>query len=278
VRTARALAPAGVLVVLLAACTDSPPASQGEEATGEETGAATEPASPAPTPVLGACRILAPDDVARPSNSSPVVDCARRHTAETFAVGTFPDDVAPEDADLDDPELGKYAYDVCSERFLAFLGGDESAVMRSILTWAWFGPSADAWEDGARWYRCDAVGGADQSKRYDALPKTARGLLQAPPPDRWMVCADGENVAGSARVPCSEPHTWRAVTTIKLGQPDDPYPGDRVAEARTKQFCSSSVGAWSGYPPDYEFGYTWFHEEEWTAGNRRSICWAKTSQ
>ena len=24
--------------------------------------------------------------------------------------------------------------------------------------------------------------------------------------------------------------------------------------------------------------FTWFHEPEWIAGNRRSVCWAKTSQ
>ena len=30
------------------------------------------------------------------------------------------------------------------------------------------------------------------------------------------------------------------------------------------------------YPVDYEFGYTWFHEAEWKAGNRRSVCWART--
>jgi hypothetical protein len=29
---------------------------------------------------------------------------------------------------------------------------------------------------------------------------------------------------------------------------------------------------------DYDYGYTWFHQAEWKAGNRRSICWAKTDQ
>ena len=44
----------------------------------------------------------------------------------------------------------------------------------------------------------------------------------------------------------------------------------------TRDFCSDSVGAWLNYPVDYDFGYTWFHEAEWEAGNRRSVCWAKT--
>ena len=47
---------------------------------------------------------------------------------------------------------------------------------------------------------------------------------------------------------------------------------------RTRDFCSRSVAAWLNYPIDYDYGFTWFHEAEWKAGNRRSICWAKTDQ
>ena len=93
-----------------------------------------------------------------------------------------------------------------------------------------------------------------------------------------MICVNGPTVSGSLKIPCSEKHTWRAVTTIKLGEPTDPYPGDRLVEVRTRDFCSDSVGAWMNYPVGYDFGYTFFHSAEWRAGNRRSICWAKTGQ
>jgi hypothetical protein len=85
-------------------------------------------------------------------------------------------------------------------------------------------------------------------------------------------------VAGAVKVPCSEKHTWRAVTTIKVGQDDDPYPGDRLVEVKTDDFCSDSVGAWMNYPVNYDYAYTWFHEAEWEAGNRRSVCWARTDK
>lgn len=222
-------------------------------------------------PELGACRVLTPEDVALPSNATTTVDCGEPHTAETFAVGQLPPEL--EDADHDSDEVGAWAYDTCAKKFMGFLGADESLVMRSIVSWAWFRPSEKAWDEGARWYRCDIVGGGDQATEYVDLPKTAEGLLLKPD-DRWMVCADGESI--DEKVPCSEPHTWRAVTTIVLGEADEPYPGDRVAEVTTRDFCSDSVGAWLNYPVDYDFAYTWFHEAEWKAGNRRSVCWART--
>jgi hypothetical protein len=227
-------------------------------------------------PALGACRVLTPKDVATPDNSSKVVECSAKHTAETYAVGDLPDEY--DDVDYDDEGLGAWAYRTCSKQFKEFLGADESLVMRTVVSWAWFRPSEDAWDDGARWYRCDVIGGGEQSREYIDLPTSAKGLLLGRPKDTWMVCASGKTVSGSVKVPCTETHDWRAVTTISLGDAEDAYPGDRLAEVKTRDFCSKSVGAWLTYPVDYEFGYTWFHKAEWNAGNRRSVCWAKTAE
>lgn len=227
-------------------------------------------------PELGACRDLTPDDVARPTNATKTVDCNDDHTAETYAIGSLPEKFA--DAAYDDKEVAAFAYKKCSTQFEKFLGADESLVMRTVVSWAWFRPSEKAWDEGARWYRCDVVGGGEQSKSYVDLPTTAKGLLSGRPKDQWMVCAEGPTVVGDVKVPCSQPHHWRAVTTIKVGQDDDPYPGDRLVEVTTRDFCSDSVGAWMNYPVDYDYAYTWFHEAEWQLGNRRSICWARTSR
>lgn len=258
--------PLVVLLVVLAACS-----SQGNAMTEQDAADQVE------VPELGACRSLTPEDVARPFNADEVVDCGEEHTAQTFAVGTFPKELA-DHVGVEDPKLGAFIYDTCSERFQSFLGGDESLVMRSTLTWAWFRPTKAAWENGARWYRCDVVAGSETSKALRPLPKTAKGLLLGKPDDTWMSCAAGETVAKADKVPCSERHDWRAVTTIQVGREEDPYPGDRLVEVRTRDFCSDSVGAWMNYPVDYDFGYTYFHEAEWKAGNRRSICWAKTEK
>ena len=226
-------------------------------------------------PDLGACRNLTAKDVGEASNATKVVDCGEPHTAQTYAVGSLPDDLT--DASYDDEALGAFAFRTCSEKFMTFVGADESLAMRTILTWAWFRPSKEAWDKGARWYRCDVVGGGDQTEDLVELPATVKGLLLQPDDD-WLVCAKGPTVDGAVKLPCSSAHDWRAVSTIKLGEPVDPYPGDRVSELTTRDYCSKSVGAWLGYPVDYDYGYTWFHEAEWNAGNRRSVCWAKTSQ
>jgi hypothetical protein len=210
----RLAAPTTALLLLLAGCGDG-------GASGEESAADVME-----TPELGACRTLTPQDIAEPDNADAVVPCGVDHTAQTFAVGTFPADVA--EGGYMNPDLGAYVYETCSRQFEKFLGGDESAVMRSTLTWAWFRPSENAWEQNARWYRCDVVAGTE--------------------------------------------------TSIKVGREDDPYPGDRLVEVRSRDFCSDSVGAWMNYPVDYEFGYTFFREADWKAGNRRSICWARTDK
>src|SRR4051794_7961794 len=95
-------------------------------------------------PKLLACRVLTPDDIQHPSNTDPPVACTSDHTAETFAVGTFPAALSHKD-DPDDPALGAYIYHQCQPRFQRFLGGDVSLVLRSTMTWAWFRPARAAW-------------------------------------------------------------------------------------------------------------------------------------
>ena len=263
-RISGAIAVVATLLAGLSACGSEPPVDADADPAQVDS---VEP------PELGACRQLTLDEVAAPTNATRTVDCADKHTAQTYAVGDLPAEL--DDAAYDSPEVGAFAYDTCSTKLSLFLGADESLSMRTVLSWAWFRPSEKAWDDGARWYRCDVVGGGEQSAELVALPETAEGLLQGRPDDRWMVCVAGPTVDGD-KIPCTRPHDWRAVTTIKLGEPADPYPGDRLSEVQSRDFCSRSVQAFLNYPVEFDYGYSWFHEAEWDAGNRRSVCWAKT--
>jgi hypothetical protein len=253
----------GITVLLLAGAACSAPLQK------QTAADRTEP------PKLGACYRLTPKDTDQKSNSSEPVPCTKAHTSETFAIGTLPGSTGKGYAS---EAHGTYIYPRCEKAFEKFLGVDESRALRVQLSWAWFRPSERGWKKGARWYRCDLVGGPTGAASYAELPATGKGLFRAKPPEQWLPCARGPAVLGAKKVACTETHDWRAVSSIKLGKPGDPYPGDRLVQVRSRDYCSDSVGAWLSYPVDYEFGYTWFHEAEWQAGNRLSVCWAKTDR
>ena len=225
-------------------------------------------------PEVGACRNLTAADIEATTNATALTDCADPHNAQTYASGRLPARFA--DASYDDGAVADWAYSTCTSGLERHLGADESLVMRTILTWVWFRPSSSAWSQGARWYRCDLIGG--QAPDYIDLPTSTAGLLRGHAiDDQWLACARGDSVDGGTRVPCSQPHDWRAVSTIKVGEPGDPYPGDDQVKAKTDSYCRDSVSASLGYPDTYDYGYTWFGAQEWAAGNRRSVCWARTS-
>lgn len=261
----------GVVAVVLAAlvlagCSTEPQGSNTDPAQVD----AVEP------PTNGACRALTPADVQKSANATRTVACSQRHTAETFHVAELGEEY--DDLESGDPAVAAFANQRCTNRFLKHLGATESQALRTTLSWVWFRPSRRAWQDGARWIRCDVIGGHTTSDSFRPLPPTTEGLLAGRPDDRWVACADGKDFERAEKVPCSKEHDWRAVTAIKVGEPDAPYPGDEVVAARTDRFCESSVHAWLNYPADYEFGITWFEQSQWEAGNRLSVCWAKTSE
>ena len=228
-------------------------------------------------PDVGACRVLTPDDVAHPSNATPPEACSQPHTAQTYAVGSLPARFA--DASYDDADVGGVRL---SHLHPAVHGlhrrrrepGDAHHPQLGVVP----AQPPRRGSDGARWYRCDVVGGGDQSTAATSTcPAHAQGLLLGRPKDAWLVCAQGATVDGSVKVPCTREarlagrHHDRA--RRRLGRS---YPGDRAGAGAHQDFCSKSVGAWLDYPVDYDFGYSWFHEAEWNAGNRRSVCWART--
>lgn len=234
-------------------------------------------------PKVGECRNLSAADLGDETSNPAPVDCSAEHTAETFFVGTVTqlgDNL--DEADYDSRAVQAAAAHECSGRFTQYLGADESTAMRALISWTTFWPTAKAWGDGARWYRCDAVGGAPlptTDGELTQLPETVKSLLvKEANRERWLACIGSGSVDTGRRIPCTKPHIWRAVTTIKVGEAADAYPGDAKVVERTEDFCASSVSAWLGYPEDFDFGYTWFGEGAWEGGNRRSVCWAKTNR
>ncbi len=265
---------AAALLVLVAGCTGGGTSSPTGEDRGPEASTSTPAVTDVRRPDSGACRALPAQAVDRPDDDSPEVSCREPHTAETFAVGRFTGRLAR--AAVDDPRLSRAVLSRCERPFRRYVGADASLALRTVLTWAWFRPSPEAWQAGSRWYRCDLL--ASTGDELLELQRRARDVLLGRPADRWLLCAAGARVRDAPRVPCDEPHTWRAVTTVVLGDARTTWPGERRVEVRTRDFCSDSVGAWAGYPVDYTYGYTWLGRAEWEAGNRRSVCWARTDR
>jgi len=254
-----------VVTALVAACGDGVP-----------DGADPQQVKATTPPETSLCRNLTRVAMSQPSDATRLVDCSEPHNAETYASGELPDSFAK--AAYNDPALDTWAYGACTAALKKHLGASDSVLMRSLFSWVWFRPSTSAWDKGARWWRCDLLAGGDHGQHYLDLPTTTADLLESSQDDRWMACARGEDVNAGTKVACNQAHVWRAVTTIKVGEPDAAWPGTAQVEAKTKQFCSSSVAAWLNYPSDYHYAYTWFDQAEWKAGNRRSVCWAKTDQ
>lgn len=236
---------------------------------------ASNPSDTVKRPDNDLCRVLTIEDLSARTNNSPAVPCTSPHTAQTFEIATFPKSVG---TDYQAPQVGAYAYRICAPAFESYLGATDSLVLRIQLSWAWFGPTSAAWKRGARWFRCDVVGAPpDQSSMTD-IPANLQNLLIGFPPDQWLTCATGPVFSTRSEVSCAKPHSWRAITAVKLGQPSDAYPGDHISEIRANAYCSDAVAVFLNYANTYEFGYTVFHEAEWKAGNRRAVCWAKTNK
>ncbi len=260
----------------LAACDGSPlgedttgSSAGGGGATGADAGDGGEGADP---PTTGTCRVLDAEAIAAAADATDPVECTESHNAETFYVGEF---TKADDLAYDDPSLSARVYQECNKRYIKHVGATRSLALRTVIDWAWWRPTEDAWDEGARWFRCDVVGGNDQSAELVDLPPRAKGLLLGIPADKWMLCAAGEVVAEAPKVPCSEKHVWRAVGAVSMGKPKNKWPGQRLVEVTSRDYCSDWVGNWLHYPLDYEFGYTYFGKAEWEVGNRQSVCWAK---
>lgn len=239
------------------------------------TACSNNPSDTLKSPGKDLCRVLTIADLSARTNNSPAVLCASPHTAQTFALGTFPKSLG---TNYEAAKVGAFAYRTCAPAFESYLGATDSLVLRVQLSWAWFGPTTDAWKRGARWFRCDVVGSPPDQTSMTNIPTNLKDLLIGFPPDRWLTCATGVVFSTRSEVSCAKPHTWRAITAVKLGQPTDPYPGDHISEIRANAYCSDAVAVYFNYANTYEFGYTVFHAAEWKAGNRRAVCWAKTNK
>lgn len=209
------------------------------------------------------------------------VDCDRPHLVETVHVGAF----TGEAGDREDPPgvdtwEHRAAFSQCEDKAAEFLGAD----FRYGTLWLGVAlPTPEAWEGGARWFRCDL----SALESIAGEPVTREGSLSGALADDgdlrlgcFQVEVDDDGlVVDRTPVPCDEEHdaefagAWRA--------PDGDYPdGDDSSQAgEVNDGCRSVVAGFTGVPDDGDVVHRvgvivdWMSERDWQGGNRGFRCY-----
>lgn len=271
----RRRAPAAALVAAVLALTAC---SGDDEPAAEPTGAAPS-ATDAPVvlpeaPPVDACYRLSYDEALAPTSRDEPVPCGSRHTARTVAVGDLPLAVDGHLLAVDSRAATEHAATTCPRRVDAVLGGTPEQRRLSLLRAVWFTPTLAESDAGAAWFRCDvvAVTGEDDLAPLGAAGERLRGLLDRPAGDAFATCGTAEpGTDGFARVPCAEPHAWRAVEVVPLD--GERYPGTDAARSAGEVPCEDAGRARAADPLDFEWGYEWPTQAQWEAGRTWGLCW-----
>ncbi len=261
--------------LVLAGCPSETP-----EATPEETPSASvssssaPPPPPPPPPKVGACYDLTVATADDTSSGAEPVPCTKAHTARTVHVGRLAALGAGES--VTDPRVGRRLATECPRRVDAFLGGDPVTRNLSRFVALWFLPSEAEAEAGAAWYRCDVVA-FGRGDAFAELPQQRlEGVLAGDGAlDTFGTCGTAApGSRGFERVICSLPHSWRALTTIRIAD-GARYPGVARARSSGDTACADyAEGQAAGFTTEIDYGWEWPTEAQWEAGQRYGFCWA----
>lgn len=273
----RALAVAAALVALaVSGCSGAD--QEPKPAASSAPASATTPTTPttateAPFPEDRACYRLTVEQAIAPTADLAPVDCETKHTSMTFAVGRLDNVAGGHLLAVDSQRVQDRVAATCPKEFAEFAGGSTEAQRLSMLRTVWFTPTVEESDEGAEWYRCDAIAVAGDD-RLAPLHGRLRGVLGTPQGrDRFGMCGTtAPDDPDFERVICSERHTWRAIATVDF--PPGPYPGVDAARSRGQTPCEDAGAAAADDALDYEWGYEWPTKEQWQRGQTFGRCWA----
>lgn len=258
-----------LLAVVLTACSTGGP---GSSPTPSGPASATS-APPAPAaPRVATCHALTLDEATSATDDSQPVPCRQPHTAVTFKVGRLDDLADGHLLAVDSPRVRDRLASTCSRALDGFLGGDQTSQRLSRFEAVWFGPSVQQADAGADWYRCDAVGLLREGQLV-RLPRRLKGVLgDAASLDRFGTCGSAApSTAGFQRVACSEPHAWRAVSTVDL--PAATHYLAKSAAATGDASCKDVAASRANGALKYTWSFEWPTRAQWASGQRWGYCW-----
>lgn len=241
--------------------------------------ATAAPDTAAPAPEVGTCRTLPSAALNHFTDHSPAVDCAKPHTGYTLAVKQLPDDVAIKGVDIANKSIQHAAATMCHDAFVSFIGGSAKRRALSRFSVTYYLPPQADFDRGAHWVRCDLVANKTQHS-LAPLPEDPRGYLDGQDAlDDYGLCSPGApGKKKFALVMCSQKHTYRAVTAIKLGAKSAKYPGTDVTREDGQRQCASYIKKDMGKTGGYTYGWTYPTPKDWDNGQRYGYCWLKTKK
>lgn len=246
----------------------APPSAQTASPGGHE--------APPPAPEVGRCYQLDWEEVTAPTSDAQPVPCSRAHTAQTFHVGTLDLVVDGHLLAVDSAHAQRQVTRTCARRFARYVGGDAERRRLSRLHAVWFSPTLAESDQGATWFRCDAVALA-APRTLAKLPRSGglEGVLdQERGANRFGLCgtaAPGDR--GFERVICARRHTWKALATIRVPGGAG-FPGVSAVRRAGEDTCRELVRERSGSPLRFQYGWEWPTREQWREGRRFGYCWA----
>lgn len=261
----------GVTTLALAGC--GPPEGVDGDLVG---GWAALPEPVLMVPEAGVCHPTQYEPTARLGTYYVPVACTERHVFETAYVGTFAGEAA-ERRTPPAPGTSQWhdAYRECDQEAAGYLGAD----FRYGQLWLGVAvPTVQAWQAGARWFRCDVVQTGNAHRRT-IQPESIRGALSGPSELR-LGCATVTELVGDVLrtdpVDCAEPHEAEFVGVWHSDQSLRP---DGVRWLRVHRACRELVAEYVGVPvdPDLPLRTGTYAEpgsdEDWDNGDRGIRCY-----
>lgn len=239
----------------------------------------SEPPPPQPAPRDGLCYRLDEQQMQAAHVDADPVDCGQQHTSQTYLVGKLLGEVVRSSDTVDSAAISRTVDQRCADAFDDHVGGDAQTRTLARVRYVWFVPSESEFGRGANWFRCDVMADREHGTPA-ALPATTSNLLDDDGAiDRWGTC-DQAGAELNAEVDwrlCSEPHNWKAIAVVPVGEEDTPWPG--VGELRARgDDCEAPVRSYVGDSTGaLAFRWSYPTEQQWRAGRRHGLCWTRES-
>lgn len=211
------------------------------------------------------------------------VDCDQPHLAETVHVGEFSGDHAEREAPPS-PGSGVWrsAFRDCDEGATEYLGAD----FRNARLWLGVTvPSGEAWQGGARWFRCDVVALDERLWTERTRSDSLAGALADEGSELRLRCFEVEVDEGESSIDRMEPASCDQLHHAQFvglwEAPDGSYldGADADSAEQVHRGCREQVAAYADLPVDDDLQFRtgtiadWMEEEDWDNGDRKFRCY-----